>query len=72
MQITKREIVKEVEDMRISVIHYKDGTFEIAPLYKNFSGKWEIDYSIFEDVFKCWFRIKFVQKCLTNVHFLLN
>jgi len=59
MRIIKREIVREVEKTpenigaRISVVKFKDGTYEIAILTKRYVFEdWEIDYSIFPDVFK--------------------
>ena len=60
MRIIKREIVREVEyapenniGARISVVKFNDGTYEIAILTKRYVFEdWEIDYSIFPDVFK--------------------
>ena len=56
--VIKREIVREVEKtpenigVRISVVQFKDGTYEIAILTKRYIFEdWEIDYSIFPDVF---------------------
>lgn len=58
MEIIKREIVREVEKtpenigVRISVVQFKDGTYEIAILTKRYVfSDWEIDEDIFPDVF---------------------
>lgn len=58
MEIIKREIAREVEPkngkigVRVSVVQFKDGNYEIAVLTKQHAfDKWEIDYSVFPDVF---------------------
>ena len=52
MEIIKREIAREVDGFRISVIKFKDGTYELAILAEDWFGNWELDYSIFNDVLK--------------------
>lgn len=53
MEIIKRSIEKETKDFKISVVQFKDNTYEIAILAWNwYSRTWEIDYSVFNDVLK--------------------
>lgn len=51
MEIIKRSIERETKDFKISVIQFKDKTYEIAVLYWDWYNRtWEMDYSVFNDV----------------------
>ena len=58
MEIIRRDVAREVEliprkkGVRVIVVQFSDGTFEISIWKKDILSDWEIDYSIFPDVFK--------------------
>lgn len=51
MDVIKRSIVTEENDMRVSVAEFSNHTFSIAVQYNDgiTKEKWEIDYSVFPD-----------------------